>query len=154
LTTAYESQIKSIAEMKPINSDKLQSAMDGLSEQLHMATTTANEGFVGNIKKASTSLDALNTAYESQLKAVAEMKPISNEKLQMAMDELSNKLHASVADLSSKIHTSVETLSGQVQSGTEQINNYHKQMQALTTNISALNNIYGNMLSAMTNIKA
>jgi len=125
--------------MKPLNSDKLQSAMDGLSEQLYKATTTANEGFVGNIKKASTSLEALNNAYETQLKAVADMRPISNEKLQMAMDELSNKLQASINGFTQ-----------QVNSGSEQINNYQKQMQALTSSITALNNVYGNMLSAMT----
>jgi len=139
LNVAYETQLKAAAEMKPLNSDKLQSAMDGLSEQLYKATTTANEGFVGNIKKASTSLEALNNAYETQLKAVAEMRPISNEKLQMAMDELSNKLQASINGFSQ-----------QVNSGTEQINNYQKQMQALTSSITALNNVYGNMLSAMT----
>jgi gliding motility-associated protein GldL len=143
LNTAYETQIKTVAEMKPINSQKLQSAMDDLSTQLNMATTASTDGFVGNIKKASDNLQALSTAYETQLKSVAEMKPISNEKLRLAIDELSNKLHTSVASFSEQVH-----------SGTEQINNYQKQMQTLTSNISALNNIYGNMLSALTNMKA
>jgi gliding motility-associated protein GldL len=140
LNTAYETQIKTVAEMKPINSQKLQTAMDDLSNQLSMATTATNEGFVGNIKKASSNLEALSTAYEAQLKT---MTPIDSQKLQMTIDELSSKLHASVTGFSERVNT-----------GTEQISDYQKQMQALTTNISALNNIYGNMLSALTNIRS
>ena len=107
------------------------------------AATMANEGFVGNIKKASANLESLNAVYEIQLKAVSDMKLMNNQKLQVVMDELSNKLQSSVTDLS-----------GQVQSSVEQVANYQKQMQTLTSSISALNNIYGSMLSAMTNIKA
>ena len=140
LSTAYETQIKTVADMKPINSQKLQSAMDDLSNQLSMATTASSEGFVGNIKKASSNLEALSTAYEAQLKTLT---PVDSQKLQMAINELSNKLQASVEGFSQQVH-----------SGAEQINNYQKQMQTLTTNISALNNVYGNMLSALTNIKS
>jgi gliding motility-associated protein GldL len=154
LNTAYETQLKAVATMQPISNQKLQSAMDDLSEKLHSATSVANEGFLGSIKKASTNLESLSGAYETQLKNVADMKPINNQQLQSAIDELTNKLHASVADLSNKLHSSVEGLSGQVQTSTAQINDYQKQMQALTTNITALNSIYGNMLSAMTQNKA
>jgi gliding motility-associated protein GldL len=107
------------------------------------SATVASDGFVGNIKKASANLESLSAAYETQLKSVSGMAPLSNQKLQMAIEELANKLH-----------TSVEGFSQQVHSGTEQITNYQKQMQALTTNISALNNVYGNMLSAMTGMKS
>ena len=138
--------------MKPINSQALQSAMDELSNKLNLATTAANEGFVGNIKKASANLESLNTAYETQLKTVAEMKPINNQKLQLVIDELSAKLQTSITDFSTKLHTSVEGFSGQVQSSSEQITNYQQQMKALTSSITALNNVYGNMLSAMTNV--
>ena len=143
LNTAYETQLKTVADMKPINSTALQSAMDDLSDKLNTATTAANEGLVGGIKKASVNLESLNTAYETQLKAVSDMKLLDNQKLQSAMDELTNKLQSSVADLS-----------GQVQTSAEQMGNYQKQMQSLTTSMAALNNIYGTMLSAMTNIKA
>ncbi|MCL2510523.1 MAG: gliding motility protein GldL [Bacteroidales bacterium] len=104
------------------------------------SAVVANDGFVGNIRKASDSLAALNSAYETQLKVVAEMKPVNNEKLQTVMEELSTKLR-----------DSIEGFSAQVNTGTEQVNNCQKQMQTLTTNITALNNVYGNMLSAMTN---
>ena len=140
LSTAYETQIKTVADMKPINSQKLQSAMDDLSNQLSIATTASSDGFVGNIKKASSNLEALSAAYEAQLKTLA---PVDSQKLQMAINELSNKLQASVEGFSQQVH-----------SGAEQVNNYQKQMQTLTTNISALNNVYGNMLSALTNIKS
>ena len=154
LNTAYATQLKTVGEMKPINSQALQSAMDELSNKLHLATTAANEGFVGSIKKASANLESLNTAYETQLKTVAEMKPINNQKLQLVIDELSAKLQTSIADFSTKLHTSVEGFSGQVQSSSEQITNYQQQMKALTSSITALNNVYGNMLSAMTNIRS
>ena len=107
------------------------------------SAAVANDGFVGNIKKASANLEALSTAYETQLKNVSMMTPINNQRFQSVMEELSNKLQ-----------TSLEGLSGQVNSSVEQVNNYQKQMQVLTSNITALNSIYGNMLSAMTNIKA
>ena len=152
LNIAYTSQLKTVSEMKPINSQTLQSAVDELSNKLHLATSAASEGFVGGIKKASANLESLNIAYETQLKTVSEMKPINNQKLQLVIDELSNKLHTSIADFSNKLHTSVEGFSGQIQSSSEHINNYQQQMKALTSSISALNNIYGNMLSAMTNI--
>ena len=153
LTAAYETQLKTVSEMKPLSNQKLQVAMDELSNKLNMATTVANEGFVGSIKKASANLESLSTAYETQLRTVSAMKPIDNHKLQVAIDELSSKLHTSIADFSTKLHTSVSGFSGQVQSSAEQINTYQKQMQALTSSISALNHIYGNMLSAMTNLK-
>jgi gas vesicle protein len=116
-----------------------------------MATAVTNENFVGNIKKASDNLESLNVAYETQLRNVSSMKPIDNQKLQAAIDELSNKMQAQIADLSGKLNTSVTDFSGQVQTSAEQIVNYQKQMQALSASMMALNNIYGNMLSAMTN---
>jgi len=103
------------------------------------AAMTANDGFIDNMKKATTNLEALNTVYETQLKAVSEIKPLDNQRLQLAIDEISNKLENSVAGFSE-----------QVASGAEQVNNYQKQMQTLTSNITTLNNVYGNMLSAMT----
>jgi len=151
LNTAYETQIKNVSEMKPFDSQKIQVAVDEFSNKLSVATTVTNEGFIGNIKKASDNLDSLNIAYETQLKTVAAMKPIDNQKLQTSIDELSNKLQAQIADLSGKLNTSVTDFSGQVQTSADQITNYQKQMQALTASMSALNNIYGNMLSAMTN---
>jgi len=151
LSNAYETQLKTVSEMKPFDSQKMQVAVDEFSNKLNMATTVANEGFIGNIKKASENLDSLNVAYEAQLKNVSSMRPIDNQKLQAAIDELSVKLQAQIADFSGKLNTSVTDFSGQVQTSADQITNYQKQMQALTTSISALNNIYGNMLSAMTN---
>jgi len=150
LNNAYETQIKSVSEMKPFDSQKIQTAVDEFSNKLNIATTVTNEGFIGNIKKASDNLDSLNVAYETQLKNVSSMKPIDNQRLQAAIDELSVKLQAQIADFSGKLNTSVTDFSGQVQVSAEQITNYQKQMQALTSSMTALTNIYGNMLSAMT----
>jgi len=118
------------------------------------SAAAANSELVGNMTKASENLVKLNAAYETQIKNVSEIAPINTQKLQTAMDELSGNLHSSITELSNKLNTSVGDLSGQVQSSAEQINNYQKQMQMLTTNISALNNVYGNMLSAMTGMKS
>lgn len=114
----------------------------------------ANDGYLGSVKKASANLDALSEAYEKQLKNVANI-PFNN-KLQTTMDELSNKLASTMGDFSNQVKTSsdkfvstVGDMSTQVKASSDFIATYQQQMKALTNNISALNNVYGNMLSAM-----
>ena len=101
------------------------------------SVTAANDTFVGSVKKAAANLDALSEVYATQLKNVSE-QPALNQKLQQTMDELSNKLQTTMGEFST-----------QVKSSTEYVSNYQQQMKSLTSNMTALNNIYGNMLSAM-----
>lgn len=101
------------------------------------SVTAANDTFIGSVKKAAANLDALSDVYAQQLKNVS-AQPALNNKLQQTMDELSNKLQTTVGEFST-----------QVKSSTEYVSSYQQQMKALTGNMTALNNIYGNMLSAM-----
>ncbi|MDR0364904.1 MAG: gliding motility protein GldL [Bacteroidales bacterium] len=117
--------------------DGLKRFSDNANQMANLSSAAAaNEGFLGSVKKASANLEALSEAYAKQLKNVADT-PFNN-KLQITMDELSNKLVSTMGDLSNQVKTSSEF-----------VNTYQQQMKALTNNISALNNVYGNMLSAM-----
>lgn len=135
--------------------DGLKRFSDNAHQMANLSSVAAaNEGFLGSVKKASTNLDALSEAYAKQLKNVADT-PFNN-KLQTTMDELSNKLVSTMGDFSNQVKTSSDKLvstvgdmSNQVKNSSEFIATYQQQMKALTNNISALNNIYGNMLSAM-----
>ncbi|MBE0663098.1 MAG: gliding motility protein GldL [Bacteroidales bacterium] len=78
------------------------------------------------LKKISTNLSALNTVYELQLKSLSEQI------------ETSSKLQGTVNQFVSNVDMTAENM-----------NKYRQEVDALTKKISALNNVYGNMLTAM-----
>ncbi len=111
----------------------LKNAVESLSEMSHayrdssrkaQDSAFAAEGLTKN-------LSALNTAYELQMKAA-------------------NKQAESAEQYQESIENIVEHLSGSADSSRK----YREEMEKLTENIQALNNVYGNMLSAMSfNVK-
>ena len=78
------------------------------------------------LQKTANNLMALNAAYELQLQAAGNQSA-STEKLQKAVGSLVDNINESL-------------------SNTKQ---YKEEIEKLNTNIRALNNVYGNMLSAM-----
>jgi len=78
------------------------------------------------INKVSENLSALNSVYELQLKDASKQKD-SSAKMEKNINEFLNNLDASAK----------ATLQ------------YHKEVEVLSSKISSLNNVYGNMLSAM-----
>ncbi len=107
---------------------KLSDAYDSASESL-MGLTNAQESgaAVGEqMDKVSGNLAALNNVYEMQLKGASEHLE-ATEKMYSGINELMGNLHGSIDDT----------------------RRYKDTMGELSKNLSALNTVYGNMLSAM-----
>jgi len=107
----------------------LSATYEKASESLLGLTSSTEEGasFGEQLQKVSTNLAALNNVYELQLKGSAAHLE-STEKFQAGVLEMMENLNASVADTKA----------------------YKENMAMLSRNLTDLNQIYGNMLKAMT----
>lgn len=107
----------------------LSNTYERASESILGLTNTADEGasFGEQIQKVSTNLAALNNVYELQLKGSSAHLE-STEKFQSNVTEMMANLSASVED--TKL--------------------YKENMAMLSKNLTDLNQVYGNMLKAMT----
>lgn len=120
LTSASESA-KKLAESYLRSSESIMKNIEELG-----ASTAKNTDFNNQLKKLSVNLSSLNTLYELQLKS-SQQQQQSSAKLQESMAKF-------LADLDKS---------------SSQTANYQKEMENLTSKMSSLNGIYGNMLSAM-----
>lgn len=123
LTSASDSA-KKLSDSYFRSSESIMKNIEELS-----ATTSKNTAFNDQLKKLSGNLSSLNTLYELQLK--------SGEQQQQA---------------TTKLHETMAKLLADMEKSSNQTANYQKEMESLTTKMSSLNSIYGNMLSAM-NVK-
>ena len=89
-------------------------------------STAGGQAYNDQLQKTAQNLSALNAAYELQLQA-ASSQAKGTEQMQQTIGSLVDNLNQSV-------------------SNTEK---YQQEMDKLTSNIQALNSVYGNMLSAM-----
>lgn len=107
---------------------KLTDAYDAASESIMGMVSTEEEGatFGEQMTKVSTNLAALNNVYEMQLKG-------STDHL-----EATEKMYSGITELMTNLHDSLDD--------TRQ---YKTSMAELSKNLTALNTVYGNMLSAM-----
>jgi len=98
------------------------------SQVLTGLTSAAESGAAtgDNLKRMAATLEALNTSYESQL----------NGSQQQA--ETMKAMYAGITALMTNLSDSVEDTK-----------RYKENIAELSTNLSALNNVYGNMLTAM-----
>ncbi len=103
------------------NAELLTKAVEALE-----SSAQGGQTFNTELHKTAQNLSALNAAYELQLQA-ATTQSDSTEKLQKTVGALVENMSDSLAD-------------------TQQ---YKQEMEKLNSNIRALNNVYGNMLSAM-----
>ncbi len=126
-SSATSNYIESL-EGASVKMGKLSDAYDSASESL-MGLTNAQESgaAVGEqMDKVSGNLAALNNVYEMQLKGASEHLE-ATEKMYSGINELMGNLHGSIDDT----------------------RRYKDTMGELSKNLSALNTVYGNMLSAM-----
>jgi gliding motility-associated protein GldL len=107
---------------------KLTDSYEKASETIAGLTESAGEGMaVGeSLDKVSKNLAQLNNVYELQLKGASEHLEASN-KLYDGIDSMMQNLHDSLDDT----------------------RKYKESMSQLSSNLTALNTVYGNMLSAM-----
>ena len=123
-TNEYVDSVKSAAK----NVNTLSESYTKAAESLTSLSISSEDGtvFGEQLNKVSKNLSALNASYELQLQG-------SNEHL-----KATSKFYEGLTDLMKNLNDSVEDTK-----------KYKTEIAALSTNLSALNTIYGNMLSAM-----
>lgn len=123
-TNEYVENVKSASKNVSQLSDtysRAASSMATLAEQ-----NDANASIGDSLTKVSKNLSALNATYELQLQG-------SQTHL-----EATSKFYDGLSELMKNLHDSVEDTK-----------KYRQEMATLSTNLTALNTVYGNMLSAM-----
>ncbi len=168
-TAAAEAHINSLGTASQ-NASKLAEIYTGVSDALKR-DMSATEAFNQSVNEATRSANALaeNYTYSAeQLKAAASNLDFSdvdgavyNEQLQKIAQNMEAlnaayelQLENSQAQItgSQQLQEMMKEYFNQMQASVEQTKEYQTQAQMLTKNVSALNNVYGNMLTAM-NVK-
>ncbi len=168
-TAAAEAHIHSLGTASQ-NAGKLAETYSGVSDALKR-DMSATEAFNQSVNEATRSANALAENYThsaEQLKAAASNLDFSdvdgaiyNEQLQKIAQNMEAlnaayelQLENSQAQItgSQQLQEMMKEYFNQMQSSVEQTKEYQMQAQMLTKNVSALNNVYGNMLTAM-NVK-
>jgi gliding motility-associated protein GldL len=127
------------------------------------ASVATNE-YVSSIKKASKSVDGLSETY---LKASESLTGLSmtnedgasyGEQLQRVSKNLSelNSIYelqlrgaTQHSEATSKLYTGIESLMSNLHESVADTKKYKEEMSQLTSNLTSLNTVYGNMLTAM-----
>ena len=123
-TNEYVENLKGATEKVGELSSAYSKAANSIEEVTSMSTGDSNFG--EQLDKVSSNLSQLNNLYEMQLEGVSSLSKASE-------------------DMSSGITSIVNNL----QSSVEDTQKYKDTMSDLTSNLAALNSVYGNMLSAM-----
>lgn len=123
-TNEYVDSVKNASKNVSTLADTYQRAADSMS-----SLTTANDASFSigeSLNSVSKNLSALNATYELQLQG-------SRQHL-----DATNKFYDGLSDLMKNLNDSVDDTK-----------KYRQEMSNLSSNLTALNSIYGNMLSAM-----
>ena len=94
-------------------------------DQLAQSSTSTNE-YTSQIKLIAQNMQALNAVYEIQLKSVN--------------DQVKN---------AEVLKSSINQFIGTIDNSNAGLENYKKEVDILNANVKKLNNIYGNMITAM-----
>ncbi len=124
-TDSYVSSLQAASDKVSSLSDSYDRAAVAISGMT--STTAEGESFGEQMQKVSKNLAALNNVYELQLKGSTQHLE-ATEKFQSQVTEMMHNLSAS----------------------TEDTRLYKENMALLSKNLTDLNNVYGNMLKAMT----
>jgi gliding motility-associated protein GldL len=123
-TSEYVDNVKAASQNVSTLADTYKSAAKTMED---LANTNETGYSIGeSLNKVSKNLSALNATYELQLQG-------SRDHL-----DATNKFYDGLADMMKNLHDSVEDT-----------RRYRQEMSSLSSNLNALNTIYGNMLSAM-----
>ena len=127
-TSEYVTSVKNASKNVAELSDSYHKASQSL---VSLASSSEAGNSIGDsLNKVSKNLSSLNATYELQLQG-------SKEHL-----DATNKFYGGLNDLMKNLTDSVDDT-----------RKYRQEMATLSTNLSALNTVYGNMLNAM-NVKA
>ena len=125
LSSAYDDATSSIANKAGELSTAYETAANSIAE-ITAAASGADGGFGEQLDKVSGNLAALNNVYEMQLKGASDHLQVTEE-MYSGINQLMSNLHSSLDDTKK----------------------YKDTMSELSANLSSLNTVYGNMLSAM-----
>lgn len=118
-------------ELKTISA-KLATSYEGVANE--MASVQDNtKDFAQKALTINTNLNAINSAYELQLKNV------QNQSAELQKQEGQFK----------NISSRIETLSTAINASAQNMNSYTQVTEQLSKNVSELNNVYGNMLNSL-----
>jgi len=123
-TSEYVSNVKSASASVSTLADTYKNAAKSMEDLAN--SNDAGYSIGESLNKVSKNLSALNATYELQLQG-------SRDHL-----DATNKFYDGLSDLMKNLHDSVEDT-----------RKYRQEMSTLSNNLTALNTIYGNMLSAM-----
>jgi gliding motility-associated protein GldL len=123
-TNEYVDSVKSASRNVSTLADTYSKAASAISDLA--SSNDAGQSIGESLNKVSKNLSALNATYELQLQG-------SKEHL-----DATNKFYDGLQDLMKNLHDSVDDTK-----------TYRQEMSKLSSNLTSLNQIYGNMLSAM-----
>lgn len=123
-TNEYVDSVKTASKNVAQLSDTYSRAADSMANLAD--SNEAGHSIGDSLNKVSKNLSALNATYELQLQG------------SQAHLEATGKFYDGLSDLMKNLHDSVEDTK-----------KYRQEMSTLSTNLTALNTVYGNMLSAM-----
>jgi len=176
-----EENLKNVSKSAKLLAEKYNNSAEILSNSAETFNISKKEEnlYIEQLKKVSANIAVLNSAYESQINSTTKQNE-SNSKIQNSLgDYLSNlnesikhsaKYQENLSALNLVYEKQLDGTNKQVEStinvqeklsqffvnlneSIEKTNKYKEEMDSLTNKISSLNNVYGNMLSAM-NVKS
>ena len=157
------------AKIEPELIESLGAGMKNLSDNagklgdISSASDATNE-YVDNLKGASSKVGELSNAYDQAATSIKEITSVSSgnsnfgdqlDKVSGNLTQLNNLYEMQLEGVSALSKASDEMSSGitnivtNLQSSVDDTKKYKETMSDLTSNLAALNSVYGNMLSAM-----
>lgn len=157
------------AKIEPELIESLGSGMKSLSENANKlsdigSASDATNDYIDNLKGATDKVGELSNAYDKAATSITEITATSSgnsnfgdqlDKVSGNLTQLNNLYEIQLDGVSALSKTTEEMTSGisnivsNLQSSVDDTKKYKETMSDLTSNLSALNSVYGNMLSAM-----
>lgn len=165
-------QLDKMLESNKIGPELIQSLGQGMQS---LATTTkqmgslsnaavATEEYANNVRQASKSLVDMNKSYGATVTAMGEMANASKDAKEYhnqvqvvtknlgalnAVYEMELQDANSHVKAMNKFYSSISTAMESMAQASKESEQFKKELSALTSNLTSLNNVYGNMLTAM-----
>ncbi|WP_296619501.1 gliding motility protein GldL [Marivirga sp.] len=165
-------QLDKVLEEGKIGPDLIKSLGDGMKSMADSAkqmsslsnAAVATNDYANNVKQASKSLLEMNKSYDNTVKAMSEMSNASmdaksyhsqvqavtknltalNQVYEMELQDSQNHVKAM-----NKFYKNLSTALDSMTEASKDTAQFQTEVKNLTTNLSQLNKVYGNMLSAM-----
>ena len=157
------------AKIEPELIESLGAGMKNLSDNagklgdISSASDATNE-YVDNLKGASSKVGELSNAYDQAANSIKEITSVSsgNSNFGEQLDKVSGNLTqlnnlyemqlegvSALSKASDDMSSGISNIVSNLQSSVDDTKKYKETMSDLTSNLAALNSVYGNMLSAM-----